>query len=169
MQFFVWLEQTPISVWVRESPSLWAFPFVLYLHTLGLAVVAGLSVTLNVFTLKFPDRLALPALEQFFPAIWLGFTVNLVSGVLLLLAYPTKALTNPLFYLKLALIAAAMVQIEWLRLRVFTAADRQAAADSRVKMTATAALICWAGAIVTGRLLAYTYRYLMADNYLAGF
>ena len=35
------VEQTALSVWVRESPSLLAFPFILYLHTLGLALLAG--------------------------------------------------------------------------------------------------------------------------------
>jgi hypothetical protein len=169
MQFLAWLEQTPISLWVREAPTLWAFPFVLYLHTLGLAIVAGLSVTVNLFVLKFPDRLSMPALQYFFPAIWLGFTINLASGILLLLAYPTKALTDPVFYLKLTLIAAAMTQVEWLRLRVFCAADRAAAADARIRASAMVALGCWAGAILTGRLLAYTYRYLMADDLFSGF
>ena len=39
--------------------------------------------------------------------MWMSFWVNAVSGVLLLVAYPTKALTNPLFYFKLTLIAVA--------------------------------------------------------------
>ena len=40
--------------------------------------------------------------------MWAGFWVNAVSGVLLLIAYPTKALTNPLFYVKLVLIAIGL-------------------------------------------------------------
>lgn len=168
MQFLAWLEQTTIGVWVREAPTLWAFPFVLYLHTLGLAVVAGLSVTLNIFVLRFPSRLTMPALEQFFPSIWLGFTVNFVSGILLLLAYPAKALTNPVFYAKLLLIALAMTQVEWLRARVFATPGREAAADTAVRTGAYVALFCWGGAIVTGRLLAYTYRYLLSDELFRG-
>ena len=33
----------------------------------------------------------------------------------------------------------------------------------RAKQLAVATLLCWAGAITAGRLLAYTYRHLMAD------
>ena len=48
-------------------------------------------------------------MRRYYRAMWAGFWVNAFSGVLLLIAYPTKALTNPVFYLKLALIAVAIV------------------------------------------------------------
>ena len=38
---FGWVEATALSYWLRESPSLWAFPFVLILHTVGLAFFVG--------------------------------------------------------------------------------------------------------------------------------
>ena len=41
-------EQNALSVWVRESPSLLAFPFILWLHTLGLAMLAGIHVGITV-------------------------------------------------------------------------------------------------------------------------
>ena len=44
-------EQNAFSVWVRESPSLLAFPFILYLHTLGLAMLAGINVGLDFWLL----------------------------------------------------------------------------------------------------------------------
>ena len=48
-------------------------------------------------------------MKRFLPVMWFGFWLNAISGVALLIAYPTKALTNPVFYLKLVLIALAMV------------------------------------------------------------
>ena len=51
MALFVWIEQSALSVWVRESPSLLAFPFILFLHTLGLALLAGISVALDFWLL----------------------------------------------------------------------------------------------------------------------
>jgi hypothetical protein len=44
-----------------------------------------------------------------------GLLGQRASGVLLLIAYPTKALTNPLFYVKLALIAIGLGM--WTKLR----------------------------------------------------
>ena len=36
MEFLNWLETLSYSTWVRESPSLWAFPALLFVHTLGM-------------------------------------------------------------------------------------------------------------------------------------
>ena len=37
----VWLENSAIGVWTRESPSIWAYPTVLTLHTIGLGMLVG--------------------------------------------------------------------------------------------------------------------------------
>jgi hypothetical protein len=44
---FVWLESTAVSVWLVESPSVFAFPLVLALHTVGLGLIAGLNAALD--------------------------------------------------------------------------------------------------------------------------
>jgi hypothetical protein len=171
MSVLAWLEQTALSVWVREAPTLWGFPFILFLHTLGLGVVAGLSVVLNVWVLRLAERHPTAPLEPFFPAIWAGFTLALVSGTMLLVAYPTKALTDPVFYIKMALIVGALAQLQWLRRRIFVTRnpEQPLQRDARIRTSALAALACWFGAVVTGRFLAYTYNYLTAADMLAGF
>ena len=103
------------------------------------------------------------------PILWGGFWLNAVSGVLLLIGYPTKALTNPVFYLKLTLIAVAMVLLVRISRLVF-ATGRGGSFDppdlpnqqisSKLRNLAIASLVCWAGAITAGRLLAYTYHRL---------
>lgn len=168
MSFLLWLEQTGLSVWIRETPSLWAFPFILFLHTLGLGVVAGISVAMNVWLLGFADRYPMAPMKPFFPVVWLGFAVNLVSGILLLVAYPTKALTDPVFYLKMLLIVLALVQLQWVRRKVFVDADpsRPLASTRPLRAFSVVAIVSWAGAVLTGRLLAYTYHYLTAADLL---
>lgn len=166
MNTLIWLEQTSLSVWVRESPSLWAFPFILFLHTLGLAFLAGISVALNVWLLTFAGRWPIAPMRPFFPVMWAGFTVNLVSGLLLLIAYPAKALTNPIFYIKIVMVFLAMAQIEWVRKAVFVDTDPRQTFQPSTKLSALAiaSLVLWAGATVAGRLLAYTHTILMASE-----
>jgi hypothetical protein len=166
MNTLIWLEQTSLSVWVRESPSLWAFPFILLLHTLGLAFLAGISVALNVWLLTFAGRWPIAPMRSFFPVMWAGFTVNLVSGLLLLIAYPAKALTNPIFYIKIVMVFLAMAQIEWVRKAVFVDTDPRQTFQPSTKLgaLAIASLVLWAGATVAGRLLAYTHTILMASE-----
>jgi len=122
-----------------------------------MAFLAGINAALDLRILGFAPRIPLAMFERFFPVIWFGFVINLISGVLLLIAYPTKALTNPVFYIKLASIAGGMIVMLLLRTR----AIRQ---GQQPRALAIVSLILWAGAIVAGRLLAYTCTYLLADS-----
>jgi hypothetical protein len=159
--FFILLEQGRIGSWVRESPSLLAFPTVIALHAVGMGLLAGTNAAMDFRLLGFARGIRLSALERLVPTMRFGFWLNAVSGVLLLLAYPTKALTNPLFYVKLSLIAIAMVNTLFIRREIVqkTAADGKSE-SAKGKIMAIASLVLWAGAVFTGRLLAYTYRYL---------
>src|SRR5262245_17200328 len=166
MAFFLWIEQTPLSVWVRESPSLWAFPFILFLHTLGLALLAGISVALDLWLLSGATRAPRIAAAGFFRAMWLGFAINAISGVVLLIAYPAKALTNWVFYTKMLLILLALLALERIRKEVF-AGSRPGdviAVTRSARLLAMASLVFWAGTILTGRLLAYTHSILLASD-----
>jgi hypothetical protein len=160
--FFVWLEATSLSTWLRESPSLWAFPFVLILHTVGLAFFVGTNVAWDVRVLGFSLGIPLEALRRYFLVMWAGFWINAFSGVLLLIAYPTKALTNPLFYAKLALIAFGVVLAFRIRREVNGLAAR-ADAPPMARMLAAVSLGCWIAVIFAGRLLAYTCTRLTVD------
>ena len=160
---FVWLEATPLSTWLRESPSLWAFPFVLILHTVGLAFFVGANVAWDVRVLGFSMGIPLDALRRYFLVMWAGFWINAVSGVLLLIAYPTKALTNPLFYAKLALIGLGIALALRIRRGVQDVrADSDAPEPART--LAAVSLGCWVAVIFAGRLLAYTCTRLTVDS-----
>ena len=160
-----WIEATALSVWVRESPSLWAFPFVLILHTVGMAFLAGTNVGMDLRVIGFAPKVPLSLFEKFFLVMKISFVVNAVSGVLLLIAYPAKALTNPLFYIKLLLIAVGLIQAVWMRSHVLRNPVTDVEGPSnKAKAMAAASLVVWAAAVAAGRLLAYTYTMLMAGE-----
>ncbi|HET7132403.1 MAG TPA: hypothetical protein VFJ95_09140 [Gammaproteobacteria bacterium] len=166
MSWFISIEESPLSVWVREEPSLWGFPFILYLHTLGLAMLAGLSVGLDFWLLMLATRVPRVSIAGLYRVMWIGFGVNAVSGVLLLSAYPAKALTNLVFYAKMLMIALALAALESLRKEVFVGAQAGAplALSKRARLLAIASLLLWTGTIFTGRLLAYTHHILLASD-----
>ena len=163
--FLIWLEATPLSQWIVGSPSMFAFPGILVLHALGMGVAAGLSVALDLRILGVAASMPLAEFRRFRPVSWAGFWLNAVSGVLLLVGYPTKALTNPVFYLKLLLIAIGMVLMARMQR---TIADEGVFADppaaNRLRRLAAVSLVCWTGAIFAGRLLAYTHTRLTATE-----
>lgn len=163
--FFAWIEATALSAWIRESPSLWAFPFILILHTVGMGFLVGTNVAVDLRVLGFGPRIPLPVLERFFFVMKFGFVVNALSGVLLLIGYPTKALTNPLFYVKLVLIAVGVIETGWIRSLVLRGPKVMSEpVSAKGKALAGSSLAVWAGAVGAGRFLAYTYNYLMAGE-----
>ena len=139
---------------------MFAFPFILILHAWGMGIIAGGNAAIDLRILGFAPRVPLSAMAKFYPVMWFGFVINAISGFLLLMGYPTKALTNPVFYLKLICIAAGMVLMSHLRRKVV---PEEAPASPQGKVIAAVSLIVWAGAIVSGRLLAYTCKYLLGD------
>jgi hypothetical protein len=166
--FLIWLESTWLSQWVVNSPSLLAFPGIICLHAIGMGFAVGISVIIDLQVLGFAPGVRLEELRRYLPILWVGFWINAVSGVLLLVAYPTKALTNPVFHLKLTLIGVAMVLLVRISRGVFGDGTHPVTPDARrerrLRRLAVVSLVCWTGAIFAGRLLAYTYTRLTATE-----
>ncbi len=156
MGLLQWIESASFSVWLRESPSIWAYPTMMFVHTVGLSFSVGPSVAMDLRLLGFARRVPIAPLEAFFKVIWLGFWVNAASGVLLLAANATTKLTNPLFYVKMTLVFAAMTVTAVMHRRVFR--DPALAAmpvPGLGKLLAIASIVCWFGAITAGRFMTY--------------
>jgi hypothetical protein len=155
------IEESGLSTWLRESESPFAFYFVLLFHTFGLALLVGANAVIDLRLLGIGRDIPLAPLKRLFGIMWLGFGINAVSGMLLLIAYPTKALTNPVFYAKLTLIGFAVWIMTKLQSRVFNDSTlNEATMIARGRMLAKWSLAIWIGVITAGRLLAYTYKYL---------
>jgi hypothetical protein len=156
---FTWLESTALSLWIVESTSLFAFPGILAAHTVGLGLLAGLNGAFDLRLLGAAHGVPPAAFTRLLPVMWFGLWLNVVTGLLLLLAYPTKALTNPVFYLKLGLILVGLLILRTTLRRV-----RESASISKpTKVLAALSLVVWAATIAAGRLLAYTCTRLTVD------
>jgi len=159
---FRWIESTSLSVWTRESTSLLAYPAILSAHAIGMALAAGVNAAMALHLLGAAPGIPTREMRRFVGVGWFGFWLNAASGMMLLIAYPTKALTNPVFYLKLSLIVAGMGIFVAINRRLSTAPTALEGWTSvQQKCFAVASLVSWGGAITAGRLLAYTYRRLM--------
>jgi len=142
-----WVQDLPFSTWMRESS--WAVFTWLILHMWGLGFLAGAGAMVAGRNLGLARTIPLTAFRRFIPVMWAGFGLALVSGVLLLMAYPAKALTNPVFAVKFAFLTGAAL------------ATRRLLNEPTSRPWAIAALAMWIGLIVCGNLLKYTHHVLL--------
>jgi hypothetical protein len=160
--FLLWLESTALSQWVVGSESMFAFPGILAVHAIGMGFAVGICLALDLRVLGVAAGVQIAQMRRFVPIVWVAFWINAISGVLLLIGYPTKALTNPVFYLKLLLIGVGLWLFRRIGRRVFDDAGDERAKSPVVQRLAIISLVCWVGAITAGRFLAYTYHRLTA-------
>ena len=151
-----WIETTQLGLWLRESPSVWAFPMVLTLHTIGLAVLIGASWMLDLRLLGVGRHVPLAAFRWVFPTIAVGLTVNLLTGVLLFIKNATTWGGALPFFVKMALVVASVATLLPIRSLVLQAGDEQREVSGNARMLAAASILAWAAAVTAGRLLAYT-------------
>jgi len=154
-QFYFWVESTPYATWIRESGSLWAYPIVLTLHTVGLAMLVGFNWAINLRLLGFASSVPVMAMERFFKVMWWGFWINLVSGVILLMADATTKMTSWVFGVKMIFIVAGMIILRRIQVKVFHLPDLDKFIPQNAKVMAAVSLGCWVLATTAGRLMAY--------------
>ena len=154
--FLVFLENMEFSQWVKNAPTIWAFPTILIVHTLGMSMVAGVSAIISLVVLGFWPAVPIKPFERAFPLLWWGFGINAVSGTMMLVADATTKLTTLDFYIKMALVFAGLFVLIRMRRQIFEDPQiDQVPLSGNAKMLAWASLACWFGAITAGRLLAY--------------
>jgi hypothetical protein len=159
MTYLLWLSRTAPAVWARESESIWAYPTILFLHTLGLGLLVGFTTAIDFRILGFSSRLPLAPMGRYFRLVWIGFWINALSGTALLVMAPAK-LSNPTFAVKMACIGLGVVTAMWIKREVFRPGlgagnSETAGVSTLARVLAISSLLLWMGAITAGRLMAY--------------
>jgi len=160
MEFLVWIEGTELSLWM--GTAYFSFPLVLTIHSIAMGFLVGVHLLMNLRILGLVQGIPLPHIKRFFPLVTTSFLLSLASGLLLLIAYPAKALLNPVFYLKMLLLILAFYLTRILTRQVLDHENDVIAAKYRYY--AICSLCLWVAVITTGRLLAYTYTVLLASE-----
>jgi hypothetical protein len=149
------LEQSGVAIWIRESGVLYGYPLILFLHTLGLSTLVGLSSAINLRLLGFARGIPIASLARLFTLMWSGLALTAVTGLLLFIADATRHSSNPAFSIKLLFVVGAVTALALIWTRVFR--NKQTTG----RMLAAVSLACWFGALSAGRLMAYVAEYVL--------
>lgn len=149
MEFLLWIEESSIGVHVREDA--WTFAIMLCMHSVGMAASLGVVMITTLSSLRALTGIPVLAHAGLFPAAWIGFGINLISGVALYTSHATEYTFQWVFILKLSLLAVGGVFMKFM-MNTY----RAGGPESQGKLYGGITLACWVGAIITGRLMAYS-------------
>jgi hypothetical protein len=157
------IEQSGTAVWIRESGVLYGYPLILFLHTLGLSTLVGLSSAINLRLLGFARGIPLASLDRLFRLMWAGLALTAATGILLFVADATRHASNPAFIVKLIFVVFSVTALALIRTRVFrlpAVASAEAGGQQSGRLLAALSLACWFGALTAGRMMAYIAEFV---------
>jgi hypothetical protein len=156
--FLGWLEATPLSGAMRGA--LWLYPIVEIVHILGFVLLVGAVAMFDFRVLGASRTVSVQALARHLLPWSVGGLVLIVpAGLMMFSAHPHDFVDNPIFLLKLTLIAAAGVNALLFHVGVYRSVSEwnsSVPAPPLAKAHALASLAIWVAVISCGRLLAYT-------------
>lgn len=149
------IQNSSFAFWLSQG----IYPVILTIHSVGLALLVGLLIVIDLRVLGVGRGMPIASLRRFMKVIWIGFWANAASGTLLFCISPLKFFDSTNFRIKILLIAIGLV-LAWLLNSSLLKVGDEYATDStpsaRQRTLAALSIICWLSAIVAGRLLAYT-------------
>jgi hypothetical protein len=156
MEILSSLEQSGLATWIREGGTIWSYPLMLFLHTFGLATLAGISASIDLRVLGVASQIPLAPLRRYYPLRWGAFAIAALSGTALLIADLTARLSSPIFWVKMLLVGLAVANMQLIKQQLLDAprAD-EVPVPSKAKTLAVTSLLLWIGATTAGRLMAY--------------
>jgi uncharacterized membrane protein len=141
-EFAAALEATQLAQFLKVSR--WVYPLVNAGHILGVALLVGAIVPMDLRLLRGDTR-----------AIWLrryaafGFALALTCGAMLFVTQATDYVGNGWFQAKMALLAVALLNVAaHPRLAMLSFARR--------RLTASISLALWPAVLIGGRLIGYS-------------
>jgi len=105
--------------------------------------------------LQISGLIPLHRLQPLYRFIWIGFAINLVSGLILFVTEAADRIVDPVFCVKMASIAVALVLGGVVKHRAIDPPGAPPVASVQTRSLAAASLGMWTVAIVAGRLMAY--------------
>jgi hypothetical protein len=150
------LEASALGEGLRESQ--YAYPLVNAAHIMALAAVFGSILALDLRLIGLWQAVPIAPLARVLPRISaVGLALAIITGFALFSVQPFDYLANPVFPIKLALIAFAAANALLLHRTPGwrQVLDGARMAPPRVRIAAMLSLLGWTGAILAGRLLAF--------------
>jgi hypothetical protein len=148
----------PWAAGIKESS--WKFPLIESIHSLGISAMIWPAAILDLRLLGFvmKRRPVSQVAGQFLPWVWAGFSVMVLTGIVIFCSEAVKCYNSPFFRVKLILIAMAGMNALVFHKTIYSnveAWDKAISTPFRARLAGAVSLLCWIGVIAMGRVVAY--------------
>ena len=156
MGVITWIENTGLAEMVRISA--YGYPVMITLHSLGLAIMVGLSVLLSLRVLGLFRTIPYSTLQRLLKIAWIGFIINFASGGSLFSANATGFIADWVFLAKMSMVIVGAILVGTMQGMIRTAlasGNPEATAGAGIRIVAGLAIVAWGLGMVFGRLVPY--------------
>jgi hypothetical protein len=149
-----WLQSAVIADFVTQYP--WVWPAAEALHFLGLCLVLGVLLAVNLRILGAMKALSFSSLHRLLPWGMLGFALNLATGMMFFIAAASQYTENIAFLWKVIFLSLAGAHFLYLTVFSNTWSLKVGAEAAPLdKLVAAGGISAWVGVIYWGRMLPF--------------
>jgi len=154
LEFCRWLQYSAPLHTMRESP--WFFPVIATIHLMGLAVIGGavLVVDLRLLGLGMQNQPAAVLARDAERWLFRGLAVMVFTGILLFMCFATKYYYLTFFWVKMAALVVVIVFTMSVHRRIAMAHEADVSAV-QCKVVALISLSLWTIVAVGGRYIGF--------------
>ena len=151
-----WLNSTALNKFIMSEPWLW--PYLEIFHFFGLCLLLGSLIVSDLRMLGFARSVPMRHIETFMMLAVIGFSINLITGILFLIGDPDRYFPNIAFRIKMVLILIAGLNVGYYvwRLRSQILRGLEVAEQTGgTRLVASLSLVLWTCIIILGRIIPY--------------
>ena len=149
-----WIRVASIAGFINTTN--WAWPTLETLHFIGLSMILGVALVVNLRMLGVAKNISFSALHRLLPWGILGFGLNVSTGLLFFVTIPEQYTQNLALHIKMILMMIAGVNI--LYFTIFEEPWKLGPGDDasvRAKVVTTVTVVLWIGVIYFGRMMPF--------------
>ncbi|MGA3157903.1 MAG: DUF6644 family protein [Steroidobacteraceae bacterium] len=157
-----WIQSTRLNHVVRDAT--WLVPTSQAIHIVCVAIVLGstIMISFRLLGVMQPTRSVAQLVDTLIPWMLRAVAVLLLTGVVQTVAEPRRELLAGVFWLKMAMVLCAVIVTVWFATTVRrNTASWSDAGGTRIpaqaRIFALVSLVLWAGIVICGRLIAYSW------------
>ena len=146
------------AIYTMVTSTAWLWPLMEILHFIGLSLLLGALIIIDGRMLGFFRSINIHATHSLLPWVFVGFILNLVTGVLFFFGDPFRYAGHTGFQLKMVLVLVAGLNAAlyyWKLHPVIGSWEANGDTTGLAKAVGAVSLVAWTGVLLLGRLIPY--------------